>query len=165
MSNRIRPFVLTAVHQAMSANEIDPFNFYDALRAAERMYCANWKQFRERKGLWTDADETRASKFAVPSGAARQLLDSDPEILRILISRDARLPAFRATLETILEAYSPRNAYEMHDVVKAFIEYAYSVSIHDTFPWRATINDIQYRFPGKDTYAMWVCLRDMLHHE
>lgn len=159
--DRIRPFVLAAVHQAMNAHEIEPFSFYDALHATERMYCVNWKQFRERKGLWTDGDEKRARKFAVPDGSARSLLDTDPEILRILVSRDARLPRFRDKLGELLEC-NPKDAYEMHFVVKAFIDYAYSISVHDTFPWKVVIHEVQYTFPGKDTHAMWVCLQDML---
>jgi hypothetical protein len=159
---RVRPFVLTAVHQAMNAHEIEPFSFYDALHAAERMYCVNWRRFRERKGLWTQADETRAAKFAVPDGAARKLLDTDPEILRLLVSRDARLPKFRDKLGQILEADPPKDEHDMHFVLKAFIDYAFAVSVHDTFPWRVVRNGTQYTFPGKDTYAMWVCLQDMM---
>lgn len=158
MSDTIRPFVVSAVHQAMNANELDPFNFYEALHAAERMYCVNWKQFRTQKGMWTCADEERAAKYAVPNGTARRLLDTDPEILRILVSRDDRLPVFRDMLGKILASNSERG---MHAVIGAFIEFAYSIS-SDTRPWRVTIHDVGYVFPGKDAYAMWVCLQDML---
>jgi hypothetical protein len=146
----------------MNAHEIDPFNFYEALHASERMYSLNWKQYRERKGMWTEADETRANQFPVPDGCVRKLLDSDPEILRILVSRDARLPLFRDKLGELLEYNYPQHKDDMHFVLNSFINFAYSISVHETYPWRVTIHNTQYTFPGKDTYAMWVCLQDML---
>lgn len=161
MSDKLRPFVLAAVRQAMSAHEINPFNFYDAMHAAERMYSLNWKRYRESKGMWTSADEKRAANYPVPSGVVRKLLDTNPEILRTLASRDQRLPLFRDKLGEILEYTSPRNDNDMCHVIAMFIQYAASLS-NEAYPWKVTLYDTLFVFPGKDVYAIWVCLQDMI---
>jgi hypothetical protein len=134
MQNPTRSFVIKAVHQVLDSYEIDDLSYFEALRTSERKYSANWKQYRESRQMWTPQDEKRSQRFSVPSGEARKVFDKDQEVQRLLASRDSRLPLFRNKLEEILE---------------------------EPYPWRVTINEVNYVFPGKDIYAFWVCLQNM----
>ena len=162
--SKFRPFVMKAVHQAMQAHELDSVSYFDALYTAERMYSLNWKAFRERKGTWTDADEHRAQKYAVPDGTARRILDTDPEVQRILASRDTQLPLFRNKLADILETRTKethRSDDERKYILKNFIAFGKKRS-HESYPWTYTQYGKRWTFPARDVCAFWICLQDML---
>jgi hypothetical protein len=156
--------VLKAVHQVLESYEIEDLNYFEALHATERKYSANWKQYRESKHMWTPEDDTRSRKYPVPNGVARGVLDSDPEVQRLLVSRDTRLPAFRNKMETILTQFPPSCEDDLGVVLHEFILYSVSQLKHDPYPWKVRVYDTPYVFPGKDTYAFWLCLNNMLPH-
>lgn len=158
----IRSFVLKAVHQVLDSYEIEDLNYFEALHASERKYSANWKQFREAKHMWTPEDESRSRKYAVPNGAARAVFDTDPEVQRLLAARDKRLPAFQKELEAILTKMTPMCEDDVNVVLREFITYAVSQLQQDPYPWRVMLYGTSYVFPGKDIYAFWLCLNNML---
>lgn len=161
MQNPTRSFVIKAVHQVLDSYEIDDLSYFEALRASERKYSANWKQYRESKQMWTPQDEKRSRRFSVPSGEARRVFDTDEEVQRLLASRDSRLPLFRNKLEEILEELNPTHEDDLLYVLREFISFAASILKYEPYPWNVTINEINYVFPGKDIYAFWVCLKNM----
>jgi hypothetical protein len=125
------------------------------------LYCVNWKEHRSARGRWSEADEERARRFTLPSGGARKIFDSDPNIQRMLASQDARLPVYRDALETILARRS-RNGQvpQFETVLRDFLDFCQ----HDNpnaYMWRASFGGVKCVFPGRDTWALWMCLRDM----
>ena len=161
MQNPTRSFVIRAVNQVLDSYEIDDLSYFDALHTSEIKYSANWKQYRESKQMWTPQDEQRSRRFSVPSGEARKVFDTDEEVQRLMASRDPRLPMFRNKLEEILEEMNPTHEDDLLYVLREFISFAASTLKHDPYPWRVTINQINYVFPGKDIYAFWVCLKNL----
>lgn len=160
---KIRPFVMSAVHEAMQAHELDSVSYFDALHTAERMYSLNWKTFRQRKGTWTPADEARSRKYAVPNGTARNILDTDAEVQRILASRDIKLPLFRDKLAQILQSYtqsSQRTDEDLKYILADFIMFGKNAG-EEAYPWTSTQYDEKWTFPARDVYAFWICLQHM----
>lgn len=159
---QIRTHVIKAVHQVLDAYEIEDLNYFEALHATERKYSANWKHYRQSKNMWTPEDDTRSRKYSVPNGVARRILDTDPEVHRLMASRDTRLPDFRNKLEDILTQCEPSCEDDMNQVLHEFIVYAVAKLKHDPYPWRVVLYHTPYVFPGKDIYAFWLCLHNML---
>ncbi len=156
-----RRFAELACHQALDAHETECVSFHDALHTAERMYSLNWATYRKQRGFWGPRDEERAKNHALPSGAARKVFDSDDDIQRILASRDARLPVFRDKLQAILGAHASRaTAPSFEPVLREFLDFGHDQS-PGAYPWRVTLGDIRCVFPGRATWAIWLCLRDM----
>lgn len=157
-----RRFVQLACQQALDAHETEFVSYQDALHTAQRMYCSNWKEHRVQRGHWSDADEERARRYTLPSGAARNVFDTEPSVQRMLASRDARLPLYRDKLEAIL-AYHSQTGHvpQFHPVLADFLDFCQHDNPPNTYTWRASFGGVNHVFPGRDTWALWMCLRDM----
>lgn len=156
----VRSFVIVAVNQVLESYEIEDLNYFEILGAAKRKYSANWKLYRQSKNMWTEQDEQRSKRYPVPSEAAQKIFDTDEEVQRLLASRDSRLPMFRDKLEEIMKQLSSMTPSE-DDIITAFISFARSTRKYDPYPHSVAINERIYVFPGKDIYALWICLKNM----
>jgi len=162
--NKKRVFVKRACQQALDAHETEAVAYFDALLTAERLYASNWKLYRQKKGLWGSRDEARARRFALPSNDARVMFDTDVEIQCLLASRDARLPLYRDTLQDILRRHMKDATSRplFHAVLHDFLEVVDTETTGTRRRvWRAVFGDVTYVFPGRDVWALWLCLRDM----
>lgn len=161
-------FVEKACHQALNAHETENVDYYDALHAAERIYTANWKAYRQKHGYWSERDEARTRMYKLPSGSARKIFDMDTDIQRILASRDPRLPVYRDMLAQILDAHTTSTSTPRFEpVLRTFLVFArMQKNQSQTEPqtsrgWSASFGDVHCVFPGRDTWAIWICLRNM----
>lgn len=157
----VRRFVEVACQQALNAHETEFVSYHDALRTAERIYYSNWKEHRRARGHWNGADEERARRYTLPSGSARKVFDSNVDIQRLLASQDERLRMYRDKLETILASHASdgkRPAFE--PVLRDFLDFCHEQNPH-AYTWRASFWDVTCVFPGRDMWAIWLCLRDM----
>ncbi len=154
-------FVERACQQALEAHETEFVTYHDALRTAERIYCTNWKTYRQARGFWGARDEERAQRFSLPSGAARKVFDSDADIQQMLASRDKRLPIYRDKLHDILRNHTTRHhTPEFDAVLREFIDFC-PKNNPGACAWRASFGKVKCVFPGRDVWALWMCLRDM----
>ena len=159
--SHIRRFVALACQQALDAHETEFVSYHDALHTAERMYYANWKEHRVQRGHWSTEDEARCTRYTLPSGSARQVFDSDADIQRLLVSRDERLAVYRDKLERILKSHTTGDGRpQFEPVLQAFLTFCRQQNPH-AYSWRASFGDVKCVFPGRDTWAIWMCLRDM----
>lgn len=154
----IRRHVHRACVQALDAHETEHVNYNDALYTAQRMYCNNWKLYREARGFWSEKDEVRARKFTLPNGAARRIFDNDFDIQQLLVSRDNRLNRYRHKLEDIL-VHTTHLTFQT--VMDQFIEFCNTEYPTPSYPWRGTFDGVVGTFPRRDTWAIWISLRDL----
>lgn len=160
-----RRFVESACQQALDAHETEYVSYHDALHTAERMYCTNWRVHRQERGHWGTLDEERARRYTLPNGAARRVFDSDVNIQRLLVSRDVRLPIFRDKLQSILNSHTtPQTTPKFEPVLRDFLDFCHSTN-PNAYTWRASFGEIECVFPGRDTWALWLSLRDMWPHQ
>jgi len=159
-----RVFVERACHMALDAHETAFVNYNDALRSAERIYTYNWKMYRINTHRWTARDEDRLARFTLPHGVARKIFDSDVEIQRMLASRDDRLPLYRDKLTQVLVSHTTATSTPRFEpVLRDFIDFCHRQNTN-TYRWRASFGHVKCNFPGRDTWAIWLCLRDMWDH-
>jgi len=152
----VRPHVLTAVHQALDAHELGAASFYQVKYAAQRIYRDNWKRYRQAAGLWSDKDEDRLKRYPLPSLAAKHVFSDDTEVLRLMVSKDERLSTYRDALVGIMEKQDD-------GVLQDFVAFASRQNAtRDSYPWTVTIEDAVTTFPGHDTYALWVSLKELI---
>lgn len=156
----VRPHVLTAVHQALDAHEMGSASFYQVKYAAQRIYRDNWKRYRQAAGLWSDKDEDRLKQYPLPSLVVKRLFSDDIEILRLMVSKDERLGTYR---DALVGGGEQQQAREEEEVLHDFIAFACKQNVtRDSYPWRVTVGDVVNTFPGHDTYALWVSLKELL---
>lgn len=162
----VRPHVLTAVHQALDAYELGTVPFYHVKHAAQRIYRDNWKRYRQAAGLWSDdKDGERLNKYPLPSQAAKRVFCDDAEVLRLMVSKDERLGKYRDKLMKISESRDSGSCHEA-EIARGFIEFTITQQqgmLQESYPWSVTVGqDEVVTFPGHDTYALWISLKELL---
>ena len=156
---RERDRVLEAVNQALNAIELDDdVNFYDMMETAKQMYRRN----RERR----EGGGTRQK--GVTGAAANAMFKWDPEVQRLLASRDGRLTEYRDDLveRVARETESRTNAADAElRLAQHFIEIVHKregARTERRYPWVVTMHGVDVVFQGQDVYALWVCLKQLL---
>ena len=121
------------------------------------MYYGNWKAYRQACGHWGPSDEKRATRYTLPSESARKVFDTDTGIQRLLVSRDKRLPQYR---EKLLHIISTHTSPTFTEVLQDFLLFC-NAEYPNAYKWKASFGSTNCIFPGRDTWAIWLSLRDL----
>ena len=152
---RERERVLAAVNQALNAIEIDEdVNFYDMLRTAKQMYMRSRGSGQNKRAEGT------------PGRAADMVFKWDPEVQRLMASRDCRLTEYRDDLAKMATHDAASNARDAElQLVHRFIENVRKkegARAERRYPWIVNMHGVDVTFQGQDVYALWVCLKQLL---